>query len=137
VLGALPITEARAALKMTPWVVLFDFEKNEWIRRVIATAYYRVGDWKESIRRHTTELKKNPADAPVNVLSWLVLAMAHHRAGEAEAARKYLDRATRWIDQAVANWPKESLAPGGLALHDWVECQVLRREAERVMTGKR
>jgi WD40 repeat protein len=137
-LGALPITEARTALKLAHAADFFGFQKNdEWHRRVLATAHFRAGNGKEAIRRHTEILKRNSSDAPVNVLSWLVLAMAHHRAGEAEAGRKYLDRATGWIDQAVANWPKESLAPGGLALHDWVECQVLRREAERLITGKK
>jgi tetratricopeptide (TPR) repeat protein len=138
VLGALPIAEAQTVQKLAGAKDRFGFEKNEeWHRRILATAHFRAGDGKEAIRRHTEILKKNPGDAPINVLSWLVLAMAHHRAGEAQAGRKYLDRSVGWIDQAVANWPKESLAPGGLALHDWIECQVLRREAERLITGKK
>jgi tetratricopeptide (TPR) repeat protein len=136
VLGALPNGEVQTALALATWADLVDFERNDWQRRVLATAYFRAGNWKEAIRRHTEILKKNSAAAPANVLSWLVLAMAHHRAGEAKASQESLDRAVAWIDQAVANWPKEALAPGGLLLQDWVECQVLRREAERLFLRK-
>jgi WD40 repeat protein/serine/threonine protein kinase len=139
VLGVLPIAQTRPALKLAAWTGegINAFEKNAWYRRVLATAHFRTGNWKEAISRHTEVLKTNPTDAPVNVLSWLVLAMAHHRAGEVKAGRSYLDRATRWIDKAVANWPKEALAPGGLLLEEWLECQVLRREAERLIVGKK
>jgi hypothetical protein len=36
------------------------------------------------------------------------------------------------MDQALARWPKEAQTPAGMQVYDWLECQVLRREAERL-----
>ena len=37
----------------------------------------------------------------------------------------------------VAKQPKETQAPGGLPIYDWLECQVLRLQAEKLFNSKK
>jgi serine/threonine-protein kinase len=63
------------------------------------------------------------------VLNWLWLAVAYGRLGQAEEARRWLARATGWLDQQGDWMPRETLIMG-LHRHDWLEAHILRREAE-------
>jgi hypothetical protein len=63
-------------------------------------------------------------------LNWLFLAMTHQRLGHPDEARKWMKRASKWIDQAT-----EKVPPTGLRL-SWdqqLELQIIRREAEVVV----
>jgi hypothetical protein len=53
-------------------------------------------------------------------LNWPLLAMAHHRLGHGDEARK-------WIDKAVRETPKD--AARLVKWWDWEEYQLFRREA--------
>ncbi len=50
-------------------------------------------------------------------------------------ARHRLDEAVQWIDHEAPKLPK--VWPGLFALHphDWLACQLLRREAEGLLKG--
>jgi serine/threonine-protein kinase len=63
------------------------------------------------------------------VLSWLWLALAYRQAGRAEEARRWLSKATEWLDQQGDRMPLES-GVLGVHPHNWLEAHVLRREAE-------
>jgi tetratricopeptide (TPR) repeat protein len=80
---------------------------------------------KESLR---VEFKQGRA-----VLNWLWLALAEHRLGDAEEARRSLDRAAKWLDLQKDGFSAE---PQGLDLHNWLEAHVLRREAEALLGGR-
>jgi hypothetical protein len=67
------------------------------------------------------------------VLNWLWLALAHQRLGEAEEARRWLGKATVWLDQYRDGMPARGEAEVGLHLHNWLEAHVLRREAESLI----
>ncbi len=54
----------------------------------------------------------------VPILNWFYLAMAQHRLGREDDARN-------WLDQAAA-----ATISGALSATDWIEAQLLRREAE-------
>jgi WD40 repeat protein/serine/threonine protein kinase len=70
-----------------------------------------------------------------SVLPRLWLALAAHGQGNADEARKELALATATMDQWGSRMPKSASRPGfiPLHLHDWLEAQVLRREAEKVL----
>jgi len=61
--------------------------------------------------------------------------MSHHRLGHPQEARTWLDRAGRWIEEALG---KPDFRIEGRQL-DWrqrLELQVLRREAEALIEEK-
>lgn len=63
----------------------------------------------------------------------LFLAMAYHKLGRRDEARRTLDEAIRIMDTQL---PKETDGDIGEVLVDWVFCQVARREAEALIEGK-
>lgn len=66
------------------------------------------------------------------VLSWLWLALAYHQLNRNDEAQRWLGKATDWLDQQEGHMPRES-AEMGSHRHNWLEAQVLRREAEKLI----
>jgi|GEM_PF-860572 len=66
----------------------------------------------------------------------LVLAMAHHRRGEAKAAREHLARGVKLLDQFLS---ESTLFPAveGSYSHDWLIAWLLHREAQALIEGKK
>jgi tetratricopeptide (TPR) repeat protein len=109
-----------------------------WCPITLGAALYRAGQFKSAMGHLERTLKRWPEDpyaaegpggAPL--LSWLILAMAHHNLGHTENAR-------RWLDKAVQRMDKEEAAkkPGALRQesHVWAMCLVLRREAQELVS---
>jgi hypothetical protein len=71
------------------------------------------------------------------LLNWLWLALAHQKLGKIDEARRWLDRASSWLDEQGDRMPIELPLRGppymGLHLHNWLEAHVLRREAEALI----
>jgi hypothetical protein len=67
------------------------------------------------------------------VLNWLWLALADHRLGRTEDARRWLDKAQAWLDQYRDGMPDRAEQQFGLDLHNWLEAHALRREAEALI----
>ena len=67
------------------------------------------------------------------VVNWLWLALANHRLGKPEEARRWLGKAQKWLDQFGDGMPPRAEEELGLHLHNWLEAQVLRREAEALV----
>jgi eukaryotic-like serine/threonine-protein kinase len=100
----------------------------------LGMAHLRAGEFDTAIRRLRESGEIKP-DWAANVVNWLGLAMAHHKTGQTAEARQLWQKATVWIDQAVAISPEPSLASiPGLHPHDWLACHVLRREAESLLS---
>ncbi|HEV3260898.1 MAG TPA: hypothetical protein VG013_28865, partial [Gemmataceae bacterium] len=73
---------------------------------------------------------------PGQVVNWLVLAMAHHRLGHADEARRWLDKADQWIKKATEELPRGDAGMFvGMHVHDWLACLVLYQEAKAVLEG--
>jgi hypothetical protein len=97
---------------------------------------YRAGAFEEAELLEGQSLRAN--DRPgVAVVGWLWLALAKQRLGKTEEARRLLDRAAKWLDQARPDYSHSELGVAGsdefkegLHLHNWLEAHVLRREAE-------
>jgi tetratricopeptide (TPR) repeat protein len=117
---------------------------------------YRAGAFQEAVPLLEQSLRADsrPGRAVVN---WLWLALAEQRLGKTEEARRWLDRAAKWLDQyeagvaissegitmapapagtearPEAGLPANAEAALGLHLHNWLEAHVLRREAEALL----
>jgi tetratricopeptide (TPR) repeat protein len=63
------------------------------------------------------------------VLNWLWLALAHQKLGSPNEARRQLDEAANWLDQQGGQMPVQNPIMGS-HLHNWLEANVLRQEAE-------
>jgi WD40 repeat protein/tetratricopeptide (TPR) repeat protein len=95
----------------------------------LGTALYRAGRFDEAVARLKDAIEAGRERALPQ--DWLVLAMAHARAGRDAEARKCLARAVRDIERSGGG-----KAVGGLS--QWttrLEIRVLRAEAERVVNG--
>jgi hypothetical protein len=67
------------------------------------------------------------------VVSWLWLALCHHKLGQAEEAKRYLDRADNWLSQQGGRMPITPVAQEPTR-HNWLEAHVLRRELDVVLS---
>jgi WD40 repeat protein/serine/threonine protein kinase/Flp pilus assembly protein TadD len=97
-----------------------------YVLHALGLAYYRAGKYEQAVAR-LTESDSSRWDA--TYLNWLALALAHHRLGHEAEAR-------RWFGKAAERLDRERMAPGlpvaPLAI-DWLEAQVLRRQAEALL----
>jgi serine/threonine protein kinase/Flp pilus assembly protein TadD len=110
---------------------------------VLGAAHYRAGQYDKVIQR-LQEWAAQP-HWPIGLLSYPVLAMAHHHMGHKTEARQALDEAARTLDR----WTQERYAghgenwvihPGGDAAWpvcwwDFLECQLLYAEARQLIDG--
>jgi hypothetical protein len=64
------------------------------------------------------------------MLSWLWQALTQQRLGKTEEARRWLDRAAKWLDQQKGGLPPNTEQTLGMHLHNWLEAHILRCEAE-------
>jgi tetratricopeptide (TPR) repeat protein len=96
----------------------------------LGLAHYRAGEYSKALARFQQSDESKWGEA--TVLNWLGLALAHQRLGHASEAHRWRDKAVQWLDGAAAKKPGE---PVSLAAKDWLEAQVLRREAETLSNG--
>jgi hypothetical protein len=68
-------------------------------------------------------------------VNWLWLALANQRLGKTDEARRWLNKAQTWLDQYSQGIPPDAEQKLGLHLHNWLESNVLRREAEAMIPG--
>src|SRR5262249_28543780 len=69
-----------------------------WFLHALAAAHYRAGEYTKAIQR--LQQANQPNWREEQVLNWLFLAMCHHRLDNAGEARKWLDRATMYLEPA-------------------------------------
>ncbi len=97
--------------------------RTAWSLTAQAALRCRARQYPQAVALLRQSLHDYP-EADRDVIRWLWLAIALHSSGQADEARSWLDKARRWLDQHAAG------PPSGMHLHDWLEAQVLRREAE-------
>jgi tetratricopeptide (TPR) repeat protein len=110
---------------------LKDNAREFWSLTERGALAYRAGHYQEAVSffEKSLEADSRPGRAVVN---WLWLALARQRLGKAEEARRWLDKATAWLDPYRDGMPDRA-DELGLHLHNWLEAQVLRREAEALI----
>lgn len=96
---------------------------------------YRGGRFEESVQRLTEAdrlvqgaTEKSPSSP---TYTWFFLAMAHHRLGHTEEAKKWLDRAVQWTDKAMRQ--DAAKAGGPLPWNRRVTLKLLSEEAEALV----
>lgn len=96
---------------------------------------YRTGRFQESVGLVEKSLKadSHPGRA---VIDWLWLAMANQRLGKTDEARRWLETAQSRLNQFRDGMPDNADAIYGLHLHNWLEANILRREAEALIAPK-
>jgi tetratricopeptide (TPR) repeat protein len=96
---------------------------------------YRAGRFEEAVSLFEQSLKADahPGRAVVN---WAWLALAEQRLGKTEEARRWLVKTQNWLDQYREGIPPNADAELGLHLHNWLEANVLRQEAEALLGSK-
>lgn len=103
---------------------------GDWTR---GAALYRVGRLEESVECFEASARKFRPRA----LDWCFLAMAHHRLGHADDARRCLAEARRWIDAAThASADLSSVQPAWGGWYEKVVFPRLLQEAEMLLNHK-
>ncbi|HVK14285.1 MAG TPA: protein kinase [Gemmataceae bacterium] len=87
----------------------------------------RAGRAAEAVPLLEQSLRADPRPGSA-VLNWLWLSIACKKLGRPGDAAGWLGRAERWLDDQGTEMPAHAGA-FGLHLHNWLEAQVLRREA--------
>jgi serine/threonine-protein kinase len=94
----------------------------------------RSGRFADAIPLFERSIAANPKEGAA-VINWLWLAIAHDKLGHADEAKRWLKKATTWLDQLGPEFPPN---PERLSfhLHSWLEAQILLREAAGAPIGK-
>jgi tetratricopeptide (TPR) repeat protein len=119
---------------------LAKWSRDHWHVNQLGAALYRAGRFEEAVTRLTeaTELTCHPYRTDM-VYTWFYLAMAHHRLGHAEEARRWLDQALQGTQQALkspAERPgKSGNTDGAIPTNSSQRLTLgpLRREAEQLI----
>jgi serine/threonine protein kinase/WD40 repeat protein/tetratricopeptide (TPR) repeat protein len=98
---------------------------------VLGLAQYRAGQFDQALQSFTKADDKAWAQRELN---WFGLALVHHRLGHPDEARQCLDKGIQWLEREGPPGPER---PAKISLADWMEAQVLRREAEEMLKTKR
>jgi serine/threonine-protein kinase len=94
--------------------------------------HYRAGRFQQAVIPFEQSLRADPKPGRA-VLNWLWLALTQQRLGKADEARRWLAKATAWLEQHGDGMPAGTDEELGLDLHNWLEAHVLRREAEAMV----
>ncbi len=94
----------------------------------LGAATYRAGRFEAAVELLDAGMKAQQKGGDPR--DWLFLAMAHQHLGNTGEARRWLDKATAWIDSSKENEPKDNSLGARIDWRMWLILQVLRREAE-------
>jgi tetratricopeptide (TPR) repeat protein len=101
-----------------------------WFLLARGLAHYRAGEFAQSLERLGKSVAPDRA-LGINAAALFVTAMAHQRLGQAAAAREALDKGREILEQEGI--PTLESGELGAGWHDWLNCHILRREAERLI----
>jgi serine/threonine-protein kinase len=109
-------------------------ESESWSPTVQGALCCRTKRFKEALPlfERSLRLQNRPG---VAVLNWLWLALAHHQLGQTAEAHSRLEMAGAWLDSLGSELPANADSYY-LHRHNWLEAQILRREAEALLSPK-
>ena len=105
-------------------------DQHPWCFHVLGLAQYRAGQFDEALQSFT----KANVKTWTWELNWFGLALVHYRLGHADEARQCFDEGIQWLER---EGPPSPELPAKLLPQDWLEAQLLRREAEEILNTKR
>ena len=120
-----PLDWARYAVEKQPRIAWFQFG--------LGIAQHRAGQHEEAIGSLKRSLAVNETWVGRGQ-NFATLALAHHKLGHDQEARRWLKQTRTWLNQtnrAAAGWPFGYAASDFLS--DWLGAQVLLREAENLI----
>jgi hypothetical protein len=94
-------------------------------------AAYRTGDWAGALDWCGRSRRRAGNIFSLVALDLLFEAMAHHRLNQAEQSHSAMERATQLINKYLAAAKDDR----GDDWHDWLMCEIVRREAESLFNG--
>ena len=99
----------------------------------LGLAHYRAGEYDQAVNRLEESGKVSAAWDQATCANGFVLAMAHHRQNRPEKARDILKATVARLERGE----QEARAPVTFpaTLVEWLSCQILRREAEALITS--
>ncbi len=103
---------------------------NPWDLHLLGLAQYRAGQMEQALQSFTEANIKRWRYADLN---WFALALVHHRLGHPDEARECLDKGMQWLAREGPSGPDQ---PTNLLPQDWLEAQLLRREAEELIASQ-
>ncbi len=103
---------------------------SSWSPVVRGEAHYRVEEFEQAAERLRQAASIEKGGDYRNVMTHLFLSMAHRRLGQTEEARQSLAQARQVME---AELPKTEGGDLGGGWHDWLMCQIIRREAEELI----
>jgi WD40 repeat protein/tetratricopeptide (TPR) repeat protein len=106
---------------------------NCFFLHTLGAVLYRAGQFEAATHRLNEAMqvcrsKGNPED-------WLYLAMTHSHLNQPDEARRWLDKATHWIDQNASDVSPPSTVRTQVSWHLQLVHALLRREAEGLVMG--
>jgi WD40 repeat protein/serine/threonine protein kinase/tetratricopeptide (TPR) repeat protein len=110
--------------------VLPDSEKQAMYLNTLGAVLYRAGRFEAAVDCLNASIKEQGSGGtPVD---WLFLALAHHRLGHSDEARKWRERAGTWLDASTPDRPKDESLGRPISWTAWMEVRLLRHEADQV-----
>jgi tetratricopeptide (TPR) repeat protein len=111
---------------------LQDSAREFWSLTEQGALAYRAGRLQQAVRLFEQSLRADHKSGRA-VLNWLWLALTNQRLGKAKEARRWLEKARAWLDRSSDGMTVRAKEKFGLHLHNWLEANALRREAESVI----
>jgi tetratricopeptide (TPR) repeat protein/serine/threonine protein kinase len=106
-------------------------DQAAWYFHALGLAQYRAGQFDQALQSFA---KADVEAWAYRDLNWFGLALVHHRLGHPDEARRCLDKGVQWLEREGPPGPGR---PANIHPMDWVEAQLLRREAEEMLKEKR
>ena len=104
--------------------------QHPWDYHVLGLAQYRAAQFDQALQSFT---KSNIKSWTYRDLNWFGLAQVHQSLGHPREARECLDKGIRWLEQVG---PPSADRPAKIQAQDWLEAQLLRHEAEKMLNTK-
>jgi tetratricopeptide (TPR) repeat protein len=129
---ALASTSPVESLRAVQWAnQALASDQFAWYFHALGLAQYRAGQFDQALQSFTNA---NGKDWRYSDLNWFGLALVHHGLGHPDEARRCLDKGNQWL---IREGPPSPERPTQLMPEDWLEAQLLRREAEELLGVKR
>jgi serine/threonine protein kinase/WD40 repeat protein/tetratricopeptide (TPR) repeat protein len=109
---------------------------GHWVHRsTLGTVLYRAGKQDQAVEQFNAAMKENPSGG--TAWDWVALAMAHHRLGHEDEARRWLAKAAAFVGELrQGKLPEHGGTGQPLRWQERLELELLLREAEALIGAK-
>jgi serine/threonine protein kinase/Flp pilus assembly protein TadD len=109
--------------------------RGPWCIHTLALAHYRAGRFEQAVR-YCRESQRADSRWEGAMTNTVLLILANHRLGRHDDANKYFQSVARWRTAVLdGTFKGDTGAPPEMHLSDWLECQLLFREAQELLNS--